>query len=150
MTEVSVPLVKGLQGDYIPASWPGHNPSGLIAYGKHLLVKVDPFSAVSALGIHFTDEDVDRKTSASTTGCIFDIGSSAFLHFDDMTPWKGPHPDLGDRVCFERHAGQLQMGADGCVYRFMDYRCICGGLDQAFIREQVAKGALEMAEVANG
>lgn len=135
---------KGLQGDYTPAQWPGENISGLKPFGKNLLIKVDAFASVNEAGVHFIDEHVEKMTASSTTGCIFAMGAEAFRRYDDGLPWEGDRPEIGDRIYFERHAGQLVVGADGATYRVMDYRCIAGGIDKEFVERQIAEGKLEM------
>lgn len=123
------PLIKGNQADYVAAFYPGRNTSGIVSYGKNVLICVDECSPVSAGGVSLPPEMVERMTMNSTTGVLFYVAPEAFRMFDDGTRWEGDAPHAGDRVWFEKFAGQLQTGLDGKVYRLMDYRCIAGGLD---------------------
>lgn len=124
-------LIKGLQADYVPATYPGRNTAGFKSFGKNIVVLVDTCSTASAGGVLLTDEMVDRMTANATTGCIFYIGAEAFRHFDDGTPWVGDKPKVGDRVFFEKYAGgQIHRGIDGRDYRIMDYRCLAGAVDE--------------------
>lgn len=124
---------KGLQGDYLPVQYPGRNVSGLKPYGKTILVAVDEFATVSAAGVHMIDTHVEKMTASSTSGCIFALGAEAFRLFEDGTVWKGDVPVVGERVYFERYAGQLVMGHDGKTYRLMDYRAIAAGVDLDYV-----------------
>ncbi len=131
--EASPTLHKGMQGDYVPVHWAGENTSGLLVYGKNVLVACDRFSQVTAGGVWTPDEHTDKMTAAAETGCIFAIGPEAFRMFDDGTRWSGDCPKQGDRIYFEKYAGQLAMGVDGMVYRVMDYRAIAAGYDLEYL-----------------
>lgn len=126
-------LIKGVHADYIPAQWIGQNESGLISYGKNVVVKVDECSPTSAGGVALPPEMVERMTMNSTTGILVYVAPEAFRLFDDGTRWDGDKPKAGDRVWFEKYAGQIQMGRDGKSYRLMDYRAIAGGIDPTFV-----------------
>lgn len=117
-------LIKGLQADYTPAVWSGKNTSGLKTFGKNILVLVDECAAVTAGGIMVTDDRAERMTAISTTGVLIQVGPEAFRLFDDGTVWQGDRPRAGDRIWFEKYAGQLQTGRDGKTYRLMDYRAL--------------------------
>ncbi len=130
MTQTPSPtLHKGLQGDFVPAVYPGHNPSRLRVLGKNLLVRVDTYSPVTGGGIHITDDRVEKMTEAGETGVLFDVGPEAFRLFDDGSRWQGRRPEVGQRIAFERYAGTLQKGMDGHVYRIMDYRAVACVID---------------------
>ena len=130
---------KGIQGDYIPAFYPGENTSGLKVFGKNVLLAVDEFSPTSAGGIEFLEDYVEKKTAAAETGCIFATGPEAFRQFDDGSKWSGDKPELGDRVYFEKYAGLIAKGMDGRTYRIMDYRAIGAGLDKDYVARQQAE-----------
>ena len=127
MSEVK--LIKGLQADYEPAVYPGHNSSGLIVYGKNVLVRMDECATATAGGVMLTEDLRDKMTEGAETGCIFLLGPEAFRLFDDGQRWSGAIPKVGERVYVEKYAGLLARGKDGHVYRIMDYRAIAGGLD---------------------
>ena len=135
-------LIKGLQADFIPSIWPGKNTSGVKPYGKNVLVKMDECSAASAGGVMLTDDMIEKMTEGAESGCIFALGAEAFRQFDDGRPWKGDSPSVGDRVYVEKYSGIRARGADGGIYRMMDYRCIAGGLFDAEAEAQPTKVGL--------
>ena len=126
------PLLKGSQADFIPVYWPGINTSGLVPFGRHVLIRMDECSTTTTGGIILTDDKIDSMTAASETGCIFAIGPAAFRRFDDGSIWTGDRPAEGDRVYVERYAGCVAKGRDGGLYRMMDANCIYGGLDKSW------------------
>lgn len=125
-------LIKGNQADYLPAEYPGRNTSGIISYGKNVIVRVDECSPASSGGVQLPPEMVERMTMASTTGVLFHVAPEAFRLFDDGSRWTGLAPVVGDRIWFEKFAGQLQTGRDGKTYRIMDYRAVACGMDPAW------------------
>ena len=135
-------LIKGLQADFIPSIWPGKNTSGVKPYGKNVLVKMDECSAASAGGVMITDDMREKMTEGSETGCIFAIGPEAFRLFDDGHRWSGVTPEVGERVYVEKYAGIRARGADGGVYRVMDYRNIAAGLIDPEAEAQPSKVGL--------
>lgn len=135
MTAVDVPLYKGEQAEYVPATYTGKNTSGLKPYGKNVLVRVDKCSEVTSGGLMVIPERIERMTMQSLSGCIYYIAPEAFRTFDDGTPWIGEAPKIGDRICFEKYAGQFQYGVDGEPYRVMDYRNIACSFDYDYLNE---------------
>lgn len=133
MEEGQPKLIKGLQADYTPTIYPGKNTSGLKVFGKNVLVAVDECSTSTAGGVMLTEDMVHRMTEGATSGCIFAIGPEAFRLFDDGSRWTGEAPKVADRICFEKYAGTTQRGADGVVYRIMDYRAISAGVDEEYL-----------------
>lgn len=121
-------LIKGLQADYVPADYSGKNTSGIRVLGKNVLVRVDECSVATGGGIQLTDDMIEKMTMASTTGVLFDVGPEAFRLFDDGTRWAGAAVEPGERIWFEKYAGQLQTGRDGKTYRIMDYRAIAAAM----------------------
>lgn len=121
-------LISGMDAQYEVAEWPGDNASGLVAYGKRVLVKMDVCSKASAGGVLLTDDAREKMDFASTTGTIFAIGGSAFLFNDDGTKWSGQKPQPGDRVYTEKYAGLVAKGRDGSMYRIMDEGSVAAGL----------------------
>lgn len=128
-------LIKGLQAEYVPAIYPGANTSGMKVWGKNVLLRVDECAEQTGGGIHITQDMQERMTEGATTGCIFALGPEAFRLFDDNSRWTGEHPNVGDRVYFEKYAGTLQRGADGNIYRIVDYRAIAAGIDESYLNE---------------
>ena len=121
-------LIKGMQADYVPAPWTGTNTSGLRLFGKNVLVMMDVCSPRTMGLVELPEEIVERMNEASESGCIAAIGPAAFRLFDDNTPWQGEKPAIGDRVYVEKYAGIKALGADGQMYRIMDYRAVAAGL----------------------
>lgn len=132
---VDVPLYKGNQAEYIPAQYPGQNTSGLKPFGKNILVRVDECSKRTSGGVQLLDDFVERMTAGSTSGCIFYVGPEAFRTFDDGSPWVGDKPKVGDRICFEKYAGQIQTGVDGFQYRIMDFRNVACSFDYDYLNQ---------------
>lgn len=128
-------LLKGLQADYIPSHYPGSNVSGLVTYGYNCLVRVDECSPKSPGGVELPPELVDRMTEAAETGVIYFIGDNAFRVYADGALWAGIRPAVGDRIYFEKFAGNLARGRDGHIYRIMDYRNIAAGLSPEALAE---------------
>ena len=137
MTESLQPrLVDGLQATYIEAVWPGENTSGLRALGKNVLVRMDECSPRSAGGVELPSTFVENMTEASETGCVYGRGAAAFRHFDDGAPWVGESVEVGERVYVARYSGVKCMGADGGIYRMMDFGCIVSALDHDYLRRK--------------
>lgn len=120
-------LIKGNQADYEPASWPGHNDSGLIPFGDYVIVKMDQCSGKTKGGVSLPDELIERMNEAAESGCVYEAADGAFTRYDDGRPWTGAKPEPGDRVCIEKYAGIKQRGPDGAMYRIMGYRSIAAG-----------------------
>ncbi len=130
---LDVPLYKGADAEYEAATYPGENTSGLRPYGKNILIRVDTCSEKTGGGLILTAERVERMTLQATSGCIFYIAPEAFRLFEDGTAWIGDKPKIGDRICFEKYAGQLQFGVDGHPYRIMDYRSLACSFDYEYL-----------------
>lgn len=127
-TSLAPRLIKGLQAEYIPATWPGENTSGLRVFGNNVLVRMDECSSETTGGVMLLPEMVDRMNEASESGCIYAVGPGAFTIFDDGRRWDGDRPEVGERVYVEKYAGIKAMGADGALYRVMSDRCIGAGM----------------------
>ena len=83
---------------YAEVVWPGRNTSGVVPYGRNILVKMDEVHDKSIGGILFVDDRVEQETAKTVTGCIFAIGPTAFRRFDDGTKWEGTRPEVGEAV----------------------------------------------------
>lgn len=118
------------QGEYWIAEWDGENTSGLQPFGKNILVRIDQLAAKTSGGIEVPDDYVERMSMRSETGCIYAVGAEAFRRFDDGTAWVGAHPEVGDRIYFEKFSGAPAVGKDGFWYRMFSYTCILAGLDE--------------------
>lgn len=131
-------LIKGLNAEYLPAVWDGNNTSGIRCVGTSVLVLMDLASEKTSGGIITPDFSVEKATLSSETGVVVHIADGAFRLNEDMSPWSGDKPSLGDRVFVERYAGKQIPGRDGRTYRLMDYKCI-GGVYEP--EEKAAKAA---------
>lgn len=129
MTAEPVSRQGSVQGEYVAVIYPGHNTSGLIVYGIHVLIRCDPFAPVTIGGVHFTDQEVEKRTLSSETGCIYAMGEGAFSHYQNGRAWSSDKPKVGDRVFFQRYQGVVAEGKDGNLYRIMEYDYVAAGLD---------------------
>lgn len=126
-------ILKTTDGNFELLPDPGANRSGIQPVGDMLLVMVDPVKTRTGGGIILTDDIADRQTMSSTTGIVLAMGDSAFL-FDGerVANWHGSKPKVGDRVFFQKYAGQTYTGTDGRVYRVLQDRSVAGiGIDHA-------------------
>lgn len=102
-----------------PSAYDGENRSGITPYNDYVLVLPD--KAKEKIGsIILVDGTKDTAQLASETGVIVAIGEGAFVWSRDrMRPWTGQKPQIGDRVVYQRYAGQLSIGSDEQEYRLM-------------------------------
>ena len=143
-------IIKGLQADYVRASWSGKNDSGLRPIGTSVLVLMDQCSTTSSgeagaaileeAGIEAENkgglvgippEIIEKMNHASESGIVVAVGSAAFRYYDDGSAWTDYKPKPGDHVFTERYAGREIRGADGKTYRMMTYTNIGGLHDDA-------------------
>lgn len=110
-------LIKGMQADYVPAPWDGHDTSGCYPRGPNVLIKMDVCSSTTSGGIMLVDEMTERMTSASVTGCVVRVGGDAFKA--DRDP-----PVAGERVTIVKYAGEVCIGDDGEFYRVVDENAV--------------------------
>lgn len=114
-------------GQFMLREWRGKNTAGIQPMGNAVLVLVDPAMEKTKGGIIMTEQKADQQTLASTTGLVAAIGDAAFAFTADRTAaWSGRKPVVGDRVYFQRYAGQEYTGLDGEMYRLMEDRSIAG------------------------
>ena len=132
---MSKPLLETPQGEFVQVYYPGRNTSGIVPYGKNVLIKMDEFAPVSSGGIIRIETRVDEMSAASETGCIFALGPHAFARHDDGSLWNGAKPEVGDRVFVGRYSGVPTKGADGGMYRIMGADCVYGGMDPDYAGE---------------
>lgn len=72
-------------------------------------------------GIALADQSKDKAENGQTEGEFISCGGKAF---NDWAPDEIPKP--GQRVVFERYAGQMLVGEDGFEYRMMNDDQIVG------------------------
>lgn len=124
-------LLKTTLAEYTPATYNGKNESGWKPVGDRVIVLPDEASDKSSGGVFIDPRTVERGTMAAESGVIVAVGDSAFLWNQDRSrAYEGYKPQPGDRVTFERYAGQLQLGDDRKHYRIMEDRCIGGVRDK--------------------
>lgn len=133
-------LIKGLHAEYVPAKWSGRDTSAVRVTGKAVLVLPDECSQTTTGGVSLPADLIERMSIAAESGVLIAVSPGAFLLNEDMTPWTGYKPRPGDRVYFEKYAGQMIKGRDGKTYRIMDYGSI-GATYEPEADQQKAVGA---------
>jgi len=110
---------------YLPAIWDGKDTSGCVPIGDKILIKPDMAVSQTDTGIHMPEEFTERMHLSTQTGIIIAVGDDAFTWSADRSrPFGGYKPKVGDRVYFERYAGAVVNGDDGCDYRLIEDRQI--------------------------
>jgi chaperonin GroES len=122
MRERTIATARGI---YKMADWDGVNRSGGRPVCDTVLVLVDEAVTKTAGGIFTTDATQEQVSLSSCTGVIVAIGPQAFAYDSDrLVKWEGERPAVGQRVWFQRYAGQEHYGLDGRLYRIMQDRTI--------------------------
>lgn len=112
-------------GTYRLAEWDGVNRFGAQPVCDMVLVLVDGGADKSDGGVLFTDGSKEQASLGSCTGIIVAVGPQAFAYdADRMVKWEGVRPQPGNRIWFQRYAGQEHFGLDGKMYRIMQDRSI--------------------------
>lgn len=120
-------LLKTTVAEYLPAVWEGKNESGWEPVGDRVIILPDVAAEQTTGKIYLDAGTRERATMAADTGLLIALGDAAFAWNSDRTrPYDGRKPKPGERVTFERYAGQLVLGDDGSVYRVCDDKCIAG------------------------
>lgn len=118
-------ILKTAHGQFLQRPWNGKNGAGMLPLGDKVLVLVDPAMQKTKGGILLTDQLAETQTLSSTTGILVAVGEGAFLwDTDRAAEWRGHQPQAGERVFFQRYAGQEYTGIDGEIYRIMQDRSI--------------------------
>lgn len=118
-------LLKTTVAEYKPAVYSGENECGWCPIGDRVLILPDEAADKTSGGVFIDPRTIERGSMAAETGVVVENGDAAFLWNSDRTrPFAGYKPQPGDRVAFERYAGQLLLGVDGRLYRVMDDRCV--------------------------
>jgi|HubBroStandDraft_4_1064222.scaffolds.fasta_scaffold112712_3 chaperonin GroES len=124
--ELAPRFVVTQYGSYGMVEWTGRNESGIRAWHNKVLVLPD--QAAGMVGSIIIPEAIkDTIGAAATTGIIVSVGDGAFRYGTDGNQWVGERPTPGDRVYFQKYAGQEHEGRDGLLYRIMEDRSIAGG-----------------------
>ena len=109
-------LVTTEHGQYVPAPYGGSNVSGIMPLEDK--VTVLPDEAQEKIGSIFISPDQQSRTGlGAVTGTVYAVGR-------DVEQLKA-----GDRVVFNRYAGQVIRGLDGKDYRIMSLSNIGGLLE---------------------
>lgn len=118
-------ILKFDQQEFVVSAWDGVNRAGYVPLDDKILVLADVHAEMTSGAVQLPAEYVERQTLAAEHGTVIAVGPAAFRWNDDGTrQWVGRIPASGDRVYFERYAGQLLKGEDGRLYRLMSQRCI--------------------------
>ncbi|WP_342626917.1 co-chaperone GroES [Nguyenibacter vanlangensis] len=118
-------ILKFDQQEYVMSDWDGVNRAGYVPLDDKILVLADVHAEMTSGAVQLPAGYVERQTLAAEHGTVIAVGPAAFRWNDDGTrQWVGRIPAPGDRVYFERYAGQLLRGEDGRLYRLMSQRCI--------------------------
>jgi chaperonin GroES len=118
-------VLKFDQQEFVVSAWDGVNHSGYEPLDDKTLVLTDVHAEMTSGQIALPANYVEKQTMAAEHGTVVAVGPAAFRWNDDGTrAWEGNVPQPGDRVYFERYAGQLLKGEDGKLYRLMSQRCI--------------------------
>ncbi|GBQ35511.1 co-chaperone GroES [Gluconacetobacter azotocaptans] len=118
-------ILKLDRQEYVVSDWDGVNRAGYVPLDDKILVLADIHADITSGAVQLPAEYVERQTLAAEHGTVIAVGPAAFRWNDDGTrQWEGRIPRPGDRVYFERYAGQLLKGEDGRMYRLMSQRCI--------------------------
>jgi co-chaperonin GroES (HSP10) len=83
--------------------------------GTRVLVQIDKVEEKSEGGIVLVESTVENEKTMTQTGTLVAIGPCAFSGFGDGSPWA----EVGDKVRFIRHAGQL-IEVEGIEYRILN------------------------------
>jgi chaperonin GroES len=114
------------RGVFTRADFDGTNKSGLRPLCDMVLVLVDYGSDRTPSGnLIVPDTSIEATSLGSTTGVLIRCGPQAFAYdADRLLKWEGDRPKPGDRVWFQRYAGQEHVGNDTKLYRIMQDRAV--------------------------
>lgn len=119
-------ILKTENANFDATEWSGKNESGAQPIGDHVLVMPD--KASEFLGKSKTliaPEDLRARNSlAAETGILVACGTDAFAFTADRNRWEGEKPKPGDRIYYQRYAGQILVGDDDETYRCMSSSCV--------------------------
>lgn len=92
----------------------------IIEIGNRVVIKVDETKEEESV-IQMPKALKDRESAAMESGIVTGIGKCAYYGYGDNEPWV----EVGDRVVFIRHSGQI-LPALGVDYRVViDVDVIC-------------------------
>jgi co-chaperonin GroES (HSP10) len=134
-------LIMTPLGQYEPAKWDGENTSGVDPINRRIVILPDTAAGQTSGKVYITEEMQERMAMAAETGVLVAVAVDAWTRSADRTgPYTGRKPKVGERIMFERYAGQIHHGSDGRIYRAMDCDCVGGIVDQgALVKPKVEK-----------
>jgi chaperonin GroES len=139
------------RGVYDTAHWDGINHSGLLPLCDMVLIKVDAGAKQTSGGIIVVDEAKDSTSLGSTTDVLIRSGPQAFAYdADRLLKWEGDRPQPGDRIWFQRYAGQEHFGLDGDLYRIMRDREVAAIEDKEAVAAVAAEPETKIVRAAKG
>jgi chaperonin GroES len=116
-----------LGAQYVQSSYSGENTAQVAALDDNVLILIDDSVEQSTGGIFIPQDMQAHHKAAAETGVVVEVGMGAFKYTADRSrEWSGIRPRPGDRVYFQRYAGQIIIGTDGKEYRMMTDKCIAG------------------------
>jgi chaperonin GroES len=114
-----------LGAQYVTSRYEGKNTSGLEPISDLVLVLPDESVEKTAGGVYLSQETQYAHQQAAETGVIVAAGPGAWLYTADRAQaFQGRKPQAGDRVYFQRYAGQIVIGEDGYQYHLMTDKAI--------------------------
>lgn len=120
-------ILTTVTGIYTAGQWDGQNHSRIKPVCDKVVVLVDEAVEATKGGIIITDQGQEVQTLAATTGVLVAVGPQAFAYDSDrLVRWEGERPQPGDRVYFQKYAGQEYTGWDGRMYRLLQDRSVAG------------------------
>jgi chaperonin GroES len=117
-------LLKTDSAEYHLADWCGNNKSGFSPLGDMVIVLPDVVAPKTRGGVMLTEDKIWEQQESAITGTVVELGESSFIKTTEGAPWTGRKPKPGDRVYFQKYAGQIIPGKDGRRYRAMSQACI--------------------------
>lgn len=116
-----------LGAQYVQSKYAGKNESGVAPVGDSVLILIDDSVTKTAGGIELPENLQEHHKAAAETGVMVAVGEGAFKYSSDRArEFVGRKPKAGDRVYYQRYAGQIVIGQDGLEYRVMTDKCIAG------------------------
>jgi chaperonin GroES len=132
------------RGVFQLGQWDGVNRSGLRPLCDMVLVLVDSGADRTAGGIVLVESTQESTSLGSTTGVVIKCGPQAFAYdADRLVKWEGDRPKPGDRVWFQRYAGQEHYGLDGELYRLMRDNLVAAVEDRELLVSEIEQAGSE-------
>lgn len=137
--------IRTQHGTFEVIPWPGYNTSGIMALCDTVIVLPDQVPD-SVRGIILPDQVKETTGFAATTGVLVSVGPQAFAYDSErLVKWQGQRPKAGDRIYFEKYAGQAHFGRDGVLYRLMQDRAV-GALEMTEAQTEAERARAETAD----